>query len=98
MYLYIIHSYIRVPLVFVARVCIYIYISYVTSRESARRAKWIVCIDLLPLERREPGLEKSDEAFGSAMQRRGDTSRKGGCHRVVYSIVARTLENGARQC
>ena len=52
MYLYIIHSYICS-----SRVVAHVYRTYVILRESAcsriyRRAKWIVCIDLLPLEKR----------------------------------------------
>lgn len=93
MYLYIIHSYIRVPLVsVVAHV-------YVISRESLlARAKCIsmCCVDLLPLGKRGTA-EKNHEKH--EMRRRGSSRR---VHRlvsivVVHSIVARTSEIDARK-
>jgi len=84
MYLYIIYSYVRVPRV-AARVCH----TYVINRESLpARAKWIVCIDLLPLERRKDAKlrrERRAEALTATRRRESDLKRVR--RRVVIVIV-----------
>lgn len=89
MYLYIIYSYIRVPRV-VARVCVCVCVSYVCNKQESlpARAKWIVCIDLLPLERRKDAKLRRG--------RRAEAPR--GEERPEKDSVVELLSNCRRRC